>query len=141
MNFNIIEGDPKDYWDNYEEFIRLYNANELKVTEIKKQLNLTDSEYRRYRRHALKENRLDIDTRNPNYKSLMGRPKNQKHEPKNYTRSGGRFYVYKNIDGEKILFGGYPSEDIAKQIVVKLKECNWDKKQLPKIQKEVMNNG
>lgn len=141
MKFNLIEGDPEDYWEKYEQFIKLYNNNEIKVTEIKKQLNLTNGEYRRYRRHAIKENRLDIDTRNPNYQSLVGRPKKQKPPVKNYSRSGGRFYVSKNINGERISFGGYSSERIAKQIVSKLKECNWDKTQLHRIQKEVMNHG
>ena len=78
MKFNLIEGDPEDYWEKYEQFIKLYNDNQIKVTEIKKRLNLTNGEYRRYRRHAIKENRLDIDTRNPNYQSLVGRPKKTK---------------------------------------------------------------
>ena len=48
MKFNLIEGDPEDYWEKYEQFIKLYNNNENKVTEIKKRLNLTNGEYRRY---------------------------------------------------------------------------------------------
>lgn len=138
VNFHIIEGDIKDYWGKYEEFIRLYNSNKLSVKQIKEKLNLTHAEYRRFRKHAFKEDRLTFDKK-------LRKPLKKKQvpdvTPKNYHQAGKKFYVVKYIDNKRIGYGSYSSEEIAKQIVSKLRACNWDKTELPRIQKEVMNHG
>ena len=137
MNFNIIEGEPEDYWDDYEEFIELYNANELRVTEIRDKLQLSQNKYRRYREHAFKENRLEFDKRNPNIRKQRGRRPMKKLHPKYYYKEGKQYYVRKRVNGEFVYYGAYASQGIAEEVVKKLKECNWNKKELSRIQKEL----
>lgn len=64
-NFNIVEGEPEDYWDDYEEFIQQWNNGEIKVKTIQKNLDLSQSKYRQYRDKGFAENRLDVDLRSP----------------------------------------------------------------------------
>lgn len=56
---------------------------------------------------------------------------------KYYIFRRGRWEVYKCLDGKTRYFGAYSSEDEARLVVEKLKEANWDKSQLVKIQEEV----
>lgn len=58
--------------------------------------------------------------------------------PKNYHKSSnGTYRIYKMKNG-KILYGGtVENEHLAKKIVSKLNECDWDMRKLNEIRKEV----
>lgn len=73
-NFNVVEGTNSDFWNQYEEFIQLWNEGKLKVREIQEHLGLPVSKYRQYRERALNENRLDIDLRSPKNSAKRGHP-------------------------------------------------------------------
>ena len=131
VQFNIIEGEPDDYWDHYEAFVKLYNNEKHSVTDIQKILELSQAKYRRYRSKALIENRL---------KNPRNRTGNRYgYKPKYYTKtSRNSFTVKKWINGANHSFGTYPSKEIAEKIVRKLMQCNWDRTQLNRIKQEVM---
>lgn len=131
MNFKIVEGTNRDYWDNYEEFIQLYNENKIPVKQIKETLQLTNSKYTQYKEKAIEENRLN--KRTPVYQ------KGEKFTyPKYYHKNGQHQFIISKNDGEKTIhYGSYEDENITKKIVEKLKHAEWDKKELPRILKEV----
>lgn len=64
-NFNVVEGENSSFWDNYEEFIQLWNEGKLLVKQIRENLDLSPSKYNQYRDKAMSEGRLDIDIRSP----------------------------------------------------------------------------
>ena len=45
--------------------------------------------------------------------------------------------VRKVINHYDTYFGEYPTEEMAKRVTELLNECNWDKRELPRIQMEV----
>lgn len=49
----------------------------------------------------------------------------------------GTFRVYKKCNYHNVYYGTYASEKIANKVVDKLMLCNWDKKELPRIHKEL----
>lgn len=49
-----------------------------------------------------------------------------KIKPRNYTCSNGQFTVQKVIDGKNRVFCTVNNESIARRIVEKFRECNWD---------------
>ena len=56
--------------------------------------------------------------------------------PKHYNNTRcNTWMVTKWIDGRQRYFGTYKTEEDAKFVVQKLRECEWDKKQLSKIKK------
>lgn len=63
-NFKVVEGELKGYWDDYEEFIKLYNENKIPVTEIRTRLNMKIKKYNNYRKTAIDEGRLHVEVRN-----------------------------------------------------------------------------
>lgn len=91
LKFTITEGEHKDYWANYDEFIQLYNNNKLKVSEIREKLDLSQSRYKRYREKALEEDKLTIDKRNPRINKTK---KHDKNKLNNVTRLQDKIYKY-----------------------------------------------
>ena len=63
--FRIIEGENRDYWEDFEEFVKLWNDGKYLVKEIREILGISLSKYYQYRERGLSENRLDIDLRSP----------------------------------------------------------------------------
>lgn len=62
--------------------------------------------------------------------------------PKNYNRTlSGTFMVTKWIDGKQEYFGTYKSEEDAKWVVQKMRECDWDKDELWDIREELYCKG
>lgn len=133
LNFRVVEGEPEDYWDKYEEFIRLYNDNRIPVRRIKEKLGLRETKYNQYRNRAIEENKLEL--RYNVYVSKKGgyTPAKYYHET-----NCGTFHVQKWMGNRSVSFGTYRSERIAKEIVKKLKEVNWNKDELHRIRKEVL---
>lgn len=131
LTFNIVEGEPEDYWENYEEFLRLYNENTMPVKRIKEKLNLNETKYNQYRKRAIEENRLEsrynVYTKRGSYT-----PATYCHQTAYNT-----FSVQKYMNGKSVSFGTYKNKRTAKKVVEKLKECNWDKNELPRIKREV----
>lgn len=54
-----------------------------------------------------------------------------------YLNHKGRWRVQKNINKRVISYGTYATEEEAKWVVEKLKECGWDKNQFWKIRYEL----
>ena len=132
LNFRIVEGDHEDYWDTYEEFISLYNANLIPVTKIREKLNLTVGHYNRFRERALEENRISLDVRNPSIR--------MKHNPKsfrNYYKTSQGYQVVKTVYGKTMSYGYYKTEEDAKKVVAALRKCNWNKHELLRITREL----
>lgn len=92
-NFRVIEGEPADYWDDYEDFIKLYNSNKISVKDIRKKLDISQNKYRKYREKALNENRLNIELRSPKQYRKKGGIQKQSKTPE-----------FKNIKENKIKF-------------------------------------
>lgn len=65
LNFRIVEGENNDFWDKYEEFIKLWNDKKYTVKEIRKILGISLSKYYQYKDKGFSENRLDPDLRSP----------------------------------------------------------------------------
>lgn len=69
-----------------------------------------------------------------------GRPKHYKRQPKFYSfqRNAGKFTVNKR----NVYYGSFKREKEARRCVELLKECDWDKTQMPnilnKINQEIM---
>ena len=59
--------------------------------------------------------------------------------PKYYThdKMWNNYRILKTTNRKRISYGTYKTEKEAAQVVEKLKECNWDKTQLPQILKEL----
>ena len=58
MNFTIVEGEDPHYYDQYEDFVRLYNECRITVGEIRVKLGISLNKYLRYREKALEENKI-----------------------------------------------------------------------------------
>jgi len=56
-----------------------------------------------------------------------------KIKPKNYSLVNNAYTVQKSIDGQNIVFCRVADEDTAKKVVSELRNCNWDKTQVPHI--------
>lgn len=95
-NFRVIEGEPVDYWDDYENFIKLYNSNKISVKDLRKKLDISQNKYRKYREKALNENRLNIDLRSPEQYRKKGGIQKQSKTPefKDITRKQDKIFKY-----------------------------------------------
>ena len=111
MNFRIIEN-SYDTEEVYEKFIQLYNDN-VPMKEMQKQLGFNNYKYRKFRKQALSEGR--INDRRKSRKSKYY-----------YKTSKGSFVVSKrNKDGEQVRYGYYKTESEAQARVRELKQKNW----------------
>lgn len=72
LNFRIVEGENNDFWDKYEEFIKLWNDKKYTVKEIRKILGISLSKYYQYKDKGFSENRLDLDLRSPQQSAKRG---------------------------------------------------------------------
>ena len=56
INYNVIEGE--NYWNKYEDFLKLYNDSPLNTKEIREYLQITSNKYQQYREREIEESRL-----------------------------------------------------------------------------------
>ena len=71
-NFNIVEEKNNNFWDKYEEFVRLWNDEKYSVKEIRKILGISLSKYYQYRDKGFSENVLDKELRSPRQSAIRG---------------------------------------------------------------------
>ena len=131
MNFNIIDGND-DYLDKLPEFVEAYNGNKLSIPELREELDISQSDYRKLRKAAIEENLITLKTR--------GRKKTSKPivKPRNYSRYKSRGYIYYNIYKNDIHYCSVKTEQQAQEIVKRLEAVNWDKTQAQRIKEEVI---
>lgn len=123
MNFQFVEN---TFELDLHNFVEEYNKRELYVYEIRDKFGWSEHYYLKLRNEAVKRG-LVSDVR---YKC-------KKHQPKHYYyhTTLERYCVLKTISQERVYFGSYSTENEAQQVIQMLKECNWDKKHLRRIQK------
>jgi len=57
-----------------------------------------------------------------------------------YDKIWERYRIRKNINGKRVNYGSYPTEQEVKLIVSELIKNNWDKTKLPEIKAKVKND-
>lgn len=125
MKFRIIEGQTDT--GLYEKYIELYNQG-IPVMEIRQRLSITGRKMKVFREKAVKEGRI-IARGHTNT-----RPQKPVPDALHYCK-----YLYGfQIKYRGIYYCCCKTEEQAKQIVSKLKECNWDKSKANEIKQEVM---
>lgn len=74
--------------------------------------------------------------KNTDFRRSYGRPIGN---PKYYSFHWDdmHFHVNKNINGKTVHFGKYGDEFTTRQVIERLKECDWDKSMLPLIKEEL----
>ena len=65
INFRIVEDKNNNFWDKYEEFIKLWNDEQYTVKEIREILGISTKKYYQYRDRGFSENLLDKELRSP----------------------------------------------------------------------------
>lgn len=125
MNYNIIEEHDTL---NYEQFKIDYQNIKIPVKKIKEKYNIGTSRYNNLVREVREETHFTRSTRN-------------KINPKHYSKRGNGFIVQKRLGGECISFGQYKNEETTKEIVKRIKKCNWDKTRLLEIKDQMKKEG
>lgn len=128
MNFNIIEN-HNPYSDIIKDFADDYNSRELYAYELREKYHLNANSFRNIRKQALKQGLIN----NRRYVCKKNIPKNYYYHKTNHV-----WCVVKNINHERVYFGGYKTEEEAQLIVEELKKCNWDKSKLRSIKFKVL---
>ena len=126
VTFNIVEGSSSD--DFYPLYQKIKNDinNNMRVVDIRKKYKLSKSQWHKFHR-ALKENNIFY---NKDYRQRYAKYYS-------YNKVNKKYIIYKKINDKQIFFCSCYKEEHAQKIVQKLKACNWDKKQIPRILKEV----
>ena len=129
MNFNIIDGD-NDYLQYTDAFAELYNDNNVKVNDIRERLQISRGVYRKLRRHCI-QNGLIKSRRKP-YKKR----ETYKTNPKNYSQTRRGDVEYFTVTKNHKHYCNCKTAKEAEYIVSRLRECDWDKTELPRIRRE-----
>lgn len=131
VNVVWVTETSEEYYQDYEEFIRLYNENKINVNELCETLNLSQGKYKQYRKRGFEENRLI-----PNRRCIRRTYNNNGREGigKYYRKTSQGFIITKRIDGKNFSYGTYDDEELTQKIIQELKKVNWNKKYLPYIQ-------
>ena len=128
LNFKVVDG---DYLEDYEEeFIRLYNNRRIRTADIPSKLGISESNYRFLYRRLMEEHKLNDRSKN-HKKTVRRKPKHYIYE----VRRGKRTYFA--IKKNEVYYGCYKRREEAKEVVERLKECDWDKKQLQRIRERI----
>lgn len=80
----------------------------------------------------------NIHRRSPNHRQI---PNHVGVKNYSYSKYHGKYHIYKAINGKRVFFAYVKSEDTAKEMVERLKLVNWDKNEMPRIRKELINEG
>lgn len=120
--FTITEGEDPNYYNKYQDFLELYNNTKTPTKEIHTILDISQNQYRNYRKRAIEENQLQ----------------NRRQTHGKYYYKNGNGYEVKKYNGRKqIHYGYYHTIEQAQHVVKRLKEENWNIKKLPEIQMEL----
>ena len=125
----VVDGNT-DYLLKKDEFIKLYNNEDISVKEIQKRLKLSLVQYRQLRKKCIEEGLLKL--RHHPYHVKKEKPpkyyypanRSIHHESYDIRRKGVYYCICKTVAE-------------AELTVKKLKECDWDKSQIERIKKEV----
>ena len=112
MNFQVVEGAYVDFNEIKEEFIHDYLYTDIPNPQIKKKYGLTKGEWKEFTDLVKKEH------------NIQRRPRKPKGKYYYHTNKG--FRIAKWVDGCNYNFGTVPTEEIAKIIVEKCKEVEWN---------------
>lgn len=122
MNFTVIENPAPKHLEKYDEFIELYNQGDLIINDIIKKLGWSQKTYL----NALKQGRKE---------GKIGERRLQ--NAKYYYPADFGYRITKWLNGKRVHFGWYGSEEAAKLAVEYFKECGWDKSQIGVIRERV----
>ena len=143
MEFIIVENHLPSYHEGYEEFIRLYNGNELTVHDIRVKLGWNVRTYTRARKKALEEGRI-VERGDTNRVTKNSRKALKKKNPPKYyyyRHNLGKFIISKklSVDGTEktVYFGAYKTKEECENIVRELKKVDWDKSKLEEIKNKI----
>ena len=127
MSFNIVETSSTLEFETYYPQIRQDVLNGMKIKDVMAKHDLTQGKWIKYRRELMNE-------------GIIKRRKNVLREAKHYYfhSKSNKWVVQKQMNGKKIFFGKYDTEETAQRIVKELKQCDWDKNQLQEIQKRIL---
>ena len=130
--FRIVEGND-DFLEKVPEFVRLYNNHDIKIVDLRKRLNISRGLYRRLLKYCVDEKLLTL--------RRQGRNVKKPHTPTYITRSinNGKecYMISKTINMVEHYFCKTYDYKTAERIVELLKDCEWDKNELPRIKKAV----
>lgn len=124
-NFKVIERDDS-FYEDADKFIELYYDKTIKKPDILRKLNISEGQYRRLRKYCIE------------YKGLKAKLASNDN-PKYYNKAwNGKYNVRKTIGKNNVSYGYYDTPEIAEAVVRELIKVNWNKKELARIQKEVL---
>ncbi len=121
MNFTITERETHNLDELYPLFKKEYLNPQTTVSEVKKKLHLTNSEYKHLRKELEEETGVDFK---PNPYNKYGRCEN---EDKYIHRQKDRYIIMRVINKKRVYYGQSKTLEEARVIRDKLKEHNWDK--------------
>ena len=127
MNFNIVESPDLD--SRLDEFVELYNGDELKCRDIIDEMNISTSNYRTLRKKAHRKGLLIQKKRGAKFKE-----KDNTYRGVNVCIHGRGFCIRRR----GVYYGYFKNYEDAIQVAEQLKECDWDKSQVLRIKKEVL---
>lgn len=125
VNFTVVERSSTEIFELYDK-IKQDVIDGLKIKDICEKYKITDSRWLKFRKQLIKDGLIESSSKSR---------KNGKFYY--YNKQAKKYFVVKSINKKKIWFGAYKREEDAKSVVEKLKECDWDKSQMPKILEEL----
>lgn len=133
VNVRWVDESPEKWEECYDEIKKDYVDRVISTEEIMEKYDLTSHRWAELSKRIRNETGF-IRKKGTKYGNRRARCY---AFAKYYIFRRGRWEVYKCLDGKTMYFGVYSSEGEARLVVEKLKEVNWDKAQLGKIQEEV----
>lgn len=133
MNFKIVEGDT--LMQHKDEFIILYNDPSIAVKDIPNLLDISHANMQRLRKICKEEGKIRL---RPNRNKTAWEKKHFK--PRWYGASRRGEKIYWQIKKKGVYYGYVHTVVQAKEMVRRLKECNWDKSKAKEIRDFVVEN-
>lgn len=125
----IIENHRAFSEDTYKVFKKDYMTNEIGSWDLIEKYGFSRTEYNTY---------CGVVYERTGFKRPPARKKPQNFY---YDKTNKRYVVYKRINGKVTYYGYYKHKGNAKKIVERLREIDWDKNQLKKIQEDLFGVG
>jgi len=114
---------------NMDEFMKDYN--QLNIRDLLRKYDLSTNRYAKLKKE------YNLPAKTPVFKPSIINPRGI--YSKNYTKvkESGHFQIKRRKDGKTTSYITVPTEHIAKLIVAKLREYDWDKSKLDLIKREI----
>ena len=124
MNVTVSEYSNRELQDRYDSFVNLYKNNNFTLREIAKRLGISPHLTGRIKKEAIEKGDIDGSSK-PSLDYC-------------YFNENTRKWNICKWNGEKqVFYGTYGSFKEAQMVSNELKKVNWDKNQLPMIQKRI----